>query len=289
MYFAIGVEPTNDTALTPGCARSASTASLSPCTTLNTPSGRPASLQQLGHAQRQRRIALGGLQHERVAAGERHREHPHRHHRREIERRDAGAHADRLAQRVAVDVGADVLAELALQQMRNAGGELDHLDAARDRALGVGERLAVLLRDDLREVLLVRLHQLAKAHQHARAAQRRRRAPGGQRRRRGLHRRVDVGRVAERHVADHLAGGGIGDFAVARRARGHRASADPQRQPFECGQVHLASSSAAFTRVAVDGRARLRGLQPTVSGAAPSGVNGSFYAVTGRRFPASRT
>ena len=44
MYFAIGVEPTNDTALMPGCARIASTASLSPWTTLRTPSGSPASL-----------------------------------------------------------------------------------------------------------------------------------------------------------------------------------------------------------------------------------------------------
>src|ERR687889_2371956 len=43
MYFAIGVEPTNDTAATSGCSSSASTAVLSPCTTLNTPSGRPAS------------------------------------------------------------------------------------------------------------------------------------------------------------------------------------------------------------------------------------------------------
>src|SRR5258708_31823817 len=43
MYSAIGVEPTNDSALTSGCASNASTATLSPCTTLNTPSGRPAS------------------------------------------------------------------------------------------------------------------------------------------------------------------------------------------------------------------------------------------------------
>ena len=42
-YRAIGVEPTKLTAATPGWARMASTASLSPCTTLNTPSGRPAS------------------------------------------------------------------------------------------------------------------------------------------------------------------------------------------------------------------------------------------------------
>src|SRR6188472_2251009 len=43
MYLAIGVEPTNETAATPGCSRSASTATLSPWTTLKTPSGRPAS------------------------------------------------------------------------------------------------------------------------------------------------------------------------------------------------------------------------------------------------------
>src|SRR3954452_4231653 len=43
MYFATGVEPTKLTALMPGWCRMASTASLSPWTTWNTPSGRPAS------------------------------------------------------------------------------------------------------------------------------------------------------------------------------------------------------------------------------------------------------
>ena len=42
-YFAIGVEPTKDTAAMPGWSRIASTATLSPCTTLKTPSGSPAS------------------------------------------------------------------------------------------------------------------------------------------------------------------------------------------------------------------------------------------------------
>ncbi len=42
MYCAIGVDPTNETAATSGESRIASTATLSPCTTLNTPSGRPA-------------------------------------------------------------------------------------------------------------------------------------------------------------------------------------------------------------------------------------------------------
>ena len=43
MWRATGVLPTNDTAATSGCASSASTASASPCTTLKTPSGNPAS------------------------------------------------------------------------------------------------------------------------------------------------------------------------------------------------------------------------------------------------------
>src|ERR1700752_3604716 len=39
----MGVEPTKLTAAMSGCSRIASTATLSPCTTLNTPSGSPAS------------------------------------------------------------------------------------------------------------------------------------------------------------------------------------------------------------------------------------------------------
>ena len=42
-YRAIGVEPTNETAATSGWSSRASTATLSPWTTLNTPLGRPAS------------------------------------------------------------------------------------------------------------------------------------------------------------------------------------------------------------------------------------------------------
>src|SRR5690606_39680298 len=39
----MGVDPTNDTAAIWGCSKIRSTATLSPCTTLNTPGGRPAS------------------------------------------------------------------------------------------------------------------------------------------------------------------------------------------------------------------------------------------------------
>ena len=53
-----------------------------------------------------RRILLAGLEHERVAAREGVGEHPHRHHGREVERRDAGHHAERLLDAVHVDAAA---------------------------------------------------------------------------------------------------------------------------------------------------------------------------------------
>ncbi len=43
--MAIGVEPTNEIALTFGCSKMRSTATLSPLITVNTPSGKPASFQ----------------------------------------------------------------------------------------------------------------------------------------------------------------------------------------------------------------------------------------------------
>ena len=68
-------------------------------------------LEQLGGEERRRRILLGRLEHERVAARERGRPHPHGHHGREVERRDPGDDAERLADRVHVDAGRGLLGE----------------------------------------------------------------------------------------------------------------------------------------------------------------------------------
>ena len=85
---------------------SASTAVLSPCTMLNTP-GRQARLgEQFAQFHRRQRHLFRRLQDERVAAGDRHGEHPQRHHRRKIERRDADADADRMPARLAIDAAA---------------------------------------------------------------------------------------------------------------------------------------------------------------------------------------
>ena len=51
--------PTKPTAWMSGCSRMASTASLSPCTTWNTPGGQAGLEEQLGQPHRHRRVALG--------------------------------------------------------------------------------------------------------------------------------------------------------------------------------------------------------------------------------------
>ena len=61
--------------------------------------GQAGFVQQFDDARGRERNFFGRLQHEGVAAGDGERIHPHRHHGREIERRDARAHADRLANR----------------------------------------------------------------------------------------------------------------------------------------------------------------------------------------------
>ena len=60
--------------------------------------------------------------------------------------------ADRLADHQLVDARGDVLEVAAHHQRRDAGGDLDVLDAAPQLAFGFGERLAALLRDEPRDL-----------------------------------------------------------------------------------------------------------------------------------------
>src|SRR3979490_58548 len=123
MYSAMAEDPTKPIARTRGSVSSVSTASLSPLTTLSTPAGSPASTSSSAG-----RIGTQGPR----AGGERGRELPHRDHGWEIERRDPRDDAERLAQRVEIDAGAGAVAELALQKVGNAAGELDHFEPALD-------------------------------------------------------------------------------------------------------------------------------------------------------------
>ena len=73
-------------------------------------------------------------------------DHPQRHHHREVERRDAGDDAERLADRVHVDARRHLLAVAALTGAAMPARELDDLEPAGDFASRIAEHLAVLAR-----------------------------------------------------------------------------------------------------------------------------------------------
>ena len=93
-------------------------------------------------------------------------EEPQRHHGREVEGADDADHAERLLERVDVDAGRDVLGVGALGQVPEPARELDDLHAAGDLAERVGEHLAVLGGEDLGELALAGVEQLAEREHH---------------------------------------------------------------------------------------------------------------------------
>src|SRR5581483_1936413 len=138
MYSAIGVDPTKPMAAMPGCSRMASTASLSPLTTLRMPAGSPASMKSSasisgtpgsrsdGLRMKALPQAIAGAHfHSGIMAGK-------------IEGGNAGDHAQRLAHGVEVDAGSGAFRVLALHEVGDADGELHDLEAALDVAPGVG-------------------------------------------------------------------------------------------------------------------------------------------------------
>ena len=86
---------------------------------------------------------------------EREGEEPERDHRREVERRDRGHDAHRLADLLDVDASRDPLEVLALQQVGDRGCRLDRLDPATDLASRVVDGLAHVVGHEAGELLLV--------------------------------------------------------------------------------------------------------------------------------------
>src|SRR5690606_26240443 len=110
--------------------------------------------EKLGQPQRHARVALRGLQDEGIAAGERRADLPQRDHRREVERRDTGDDAERLAHGKDVDPWAGTIGELALQQMRSADRSFDDFEAALYVPARIGDRLAVFASQYVREFVI---------------------------------------------------------------------------------------------------------------------------------------
>ena len=87
-------------------------------------------------------------------------------------------HAQGLAHGPDIDPGTGALGIFALQGVGDAAGELDHLQAPLDVALGVGDHLAVLGRQQGGQLLHPRLDQALIGEHHPRPALRIDRGPG---------------------------------------------------------------------------------------------------------------
>ena len=180
-----------------------------------TPAGNPASCSRFHDADAAERHLLGRLEDERVPAHQRHREHPQRHHRGEVERGDAHAHAERMALRFTVHVRDDVFQRLAGQQSGQPTGVLDHLDPAIDRRVRLGERLAVLARHQAGKLLAGAPQALHVLEHDAGPLHHRGLAPGAERLVRRPDGPVDLVGRAKRNARNDLAGGGVGHLPEA--------------------------------------------------------------------------
>jgi len=126
-----------------------------------------------------------------------------------------------------VDALADLLGQLALEQLRNAAGELDHVDAPRQLPARVGEDLPVLGGDQPAEHVRPGLRELAEAEQDPGANHWRRARPRREGRGRGAHRSVHLGRGCERDLAAPRTGGRIEHVPQAVALARGGAAADP--------------------------------------------------------------
>ena len=182
--------------------------------------GQPGFEEEFGEADGNRRVTLARLDDEGVARGDRDARHPQRDHRGEVERGDARADADRLAHRIDVDAGAGALRIFTLQHMRDAAAEFDDFEAALDIALRVGDDLAMLARQHVREAVHVGFDEALEFEHHARAPLRVGGSPGGLCLFRCGDRAFEERRVAERDLRLHAAAVGVEDVALARAAAG---------------------------------------------------------------------
>ena len=119
---------------------------------------------------------------------------------------------------------------------------LDDLEPAGDLAERVGGHLPVLGGEEARDVLAVRVQELADAEQQLGALPERPGAPGRERRLRDGHRAVDLLERSERDLAGLPAGRGVEDGAAAAGRAGDGGAADPVADLHDLARLEIARS-----------------------------------------------
>ncbi len=189
--------------------------------------GQAGLRKELGDLQGRRRVLLGRLEDEGVAGRDGDREHPHRHHGRKVERRDARDDTQRLADRGDVDAAGDLGRQLALQLHGDPARQVDDLQAARDLAQRVAVHLAVLGGDQLGNRVAVGVEQRAELEEDRGALGEGRGAPGRVGVLGGGDGRVDLVDGREGDLGGDRAGRRVGDRPVVARGAFDGLAADP--------------------------------------------------------------
>ena len=156
-------------------------------------------------------ILFRGLEDRAVPAGNGDGKHPERHHGGKIEGRDASHHAQGLADGGEVDAGRNLGGVLPLQELRDPTGEFHGLETPLHFTPGVGQRLAVLTRNDGRQFVPRLLEQAAKAKQDLRSLGDRCIAPGREDRPGSRHGRSDLRGVRKGHPRSFGSSRGVED------------------------------------------------------------------------------
>ena len=140
--------------------------------------GRAGFDKQLSQAVGRQRVLFGGLENKGVAGGDGQGKHPQRNHRREVERGNADAYAQRLNPAGGVDVAGHVFHGLAHHQAGDVAGLFHHLDTAPHIALGIGQGLAGFASENFRQLVVMLFEQVLIAQHHPRPVGHRHFAPG---------------------------------------------------------------------------------------------------------------
>ena len=190
--------------------------------------GRHASLgDEPGQPQRGQRGLLGRLEHHAVARGQRRAQFPRGHQQREVPRDDLPDDAERLAQRVGVEVrprhvGHREVDRVALELGRPTGHVVEQVRGQRHvRRLRHADRLAVVQRLELGQLVGVLEDQVADPPDDPAALRRAHPAPRAlvERAARGPHSPVDVLGIALGDPGERLPGRGVGGLERLARRR----------------------------------------------------------------------
>ncbi len=186
---------------------------------LQQPLGCASFDEEFGKANGHAGIAFGRLEDEGVARRDRHAEHPHRDHRRKIERSDARADTQRLAHRINVDAGACALRVFALERLRNAARIFDDFKPALHIAMRIVHDLAMFAGKQLGKLLLVFFNQSLEFEHDTGALLRIGRGPFGLDLLGSRNRLIKQGSIAQRNFGLNLARRRVPDLVLAGGSR----------------------------------------------------------------------